>query len=250
MTDPNTLRARATALHLHGLLAHWPEVATADWLAPLLDWEEQERHRRSLERRLQTAHIGRFKPLCDFDWSWPKRCDRAAIEALMALDFLREAGNAVLVGPNGVGKSTLAQNIAHQALIAGHTVLFTTAGALLGDLAALDSDTALRRRLRHYARPSLLVIDEVGYLSYSNRHADLMFELVSRRYQAKSTIITTNRPFAEWHQVFPAAACVVSLIDRLVHNAEIIAIEADSYRLKEAQERSELRARRRRVSKA
>jgi DNA replication protein DnaC len=250
MTDPNSLRARATALHLHGLLAHWPEVATADWLAPLLDWEEQERHRRSLERRLQTAHIGRFKPLCDFDWSWPKRCDRAAIEALMGLDFLREAGNAVLVGPNGVGKSTLAQNIAHQALIAGHTVLFTTAGALLGDLAALDSDTALRRRLRHYARPSLLVIDEVGYLSYSNRHADLMFELVSRRYQAKSTIITTNRPFAEWHQVFPAAACVVSLIDRLVHNAEIIAIEADSYRLKEAQERSELRARRRRASKA
>src|SRR4051812_7326906 len=210
MTDPNTLRARAAALHLHGLLAHWPEVATADWLAPLLDWEEQERHRRSLERRLQTAHIGRFKPLCDFDWSWPKRCDRAAIEALMALDFLREAGNAVLVGPNGVGKSTLAQNTAHQALIAGHTVLFTTAGALLGDLAALDSDTALRRRLRHYARPSLLVIDEVGYLSYSNRHADLMFELVSRRYQAKSTIITTNRPFAEWHQVFPAAACVCS----------------------------------------
>lgn len=250
MIDPNALRARAAALHLHGLLAHWPEVATADWLAPLLDWEEQERHRRSLERRLQTAHIGRFKPLCDFDWSWPKRCDRAAIEALMALDFLREAGNAVLVGPNGVGKSTLAQNIAHQALIAGHTVLFTTAGALLGDLAALDSDTALRRRLRHYARPSLLVIDEVGYLSYSNRHADLMFELVSRRYQAKSTIITTNRPFAEWHQVFPAAACVVSLIDRLVHNAEIIAIEADSYRLKEAQERSEFRARRRRASKA
>ena len=168
----------------------------------------------------------------------------------MALDFLKEAGNAVLVGPNGVGKSTLAQNIAHQALIAGHTVLFTTAGALLGDLAALDSDTALRRRLRHYARPSLLVIDEVGYLSYSNRHADLMFELVSRRYQAKSTIITTNRPFAEWHQVFPAAACVVSLIDRLVHNAEIIAIEADSYRLKEAQERSALRASRRRAGRA
>jgi DNA replication protein DnaC len=249
MTDPQALRARAEALHLHGLLAHWPEIAAADWLAPLLDWEEQERHRRSLERRLQTAHIGRFKPLCDFDWSWPKRCDRAAIEALMALDFLREAGNAILVGPNGVGKSTLAQNIAHQALIAGHTVLFTTAGALLGDLAALDSDTALRRRLRHYARPSLLVIDEVGYLSYSNRHADLMFELVSRRYQAKSTIITTNRPFAEWHQVFPTAACVVSLIDRLVHNAEIIAIEADSYRLKEAQERSELRARRRRAGK-
>jgi DNA replication protein DnaC len=246
MTEPDTLRDRATALHLHGLLAHWPEAAGATWLTPLLDWEEQERRRRSLERRLKDARIGRFKPLCDFDWAWPKRCDRAAIEALMALEFLAETANVVLVGPNGVGKSTLAQNIAHQALIAGHTVLFTSAGQLLGDLCALDSDSALRRRLRHYARPRLLVIDEVGYLSYSNRHADLMFELISRRYGERSTLITTNRPFAEWHEVFPNAACVVSLIDRLVHNAEIVAIEGDSYRLKEARERTEQRARRRR----
>ncbi len=250
MSDPDPLRARAAALHLHGLLAHWSEVVGQNWLASLLNWEEQERHRRSLERRLKDARIGRFKPLCDFDWTWPKRCDRAAVEALMALDFLKEAANVVLVGPNGVGKSTLAQNIAHQALIAGHTALFTSAGQLLGDLCALDSDSALRRRLRHYARPELLVIDEVGYLSYSNRHADLMFELVSRRYQTRSTLITTNRPFAEWHEVFPNAACVVSLIDRLVHNAEIIAIEGDSYRLKEARERTEQRARQRRGGKS
>ena len=167
----------------------------------------------------------------------------------MTLDFLADASNVVLVGPNGVGKSMLAQNIAHQALILGHTVLFTSAGQLLGDLAALDSDSALRRRLRHYARPSLLVIDEVGYLSYSNRHADLMFELVIRRYQNKSTVITTNRPFAEWREVFPNAACVVSLVDRLVHNAEIIAIEGESYRLKEARERAEQRAKQRRRAK-
>ena len=127
----------------------------------------------------------------------------------MTLEFLGDATNVVLVGPNGVGKSMLAQNIAHQALIEGHTVLFTSAGQLLGDLAALDSDAALRRRLRHYARPQLLIVDEVGYLSYSNRHADLMFELISRRYQNKSTLITTNRPFAEWREVFPNAACVV-----------------------------------------
>jgi hypothetical protein len=100
--------------------------------------------------------------LCDFDWNWPKRCDRAAIKALMVLDFLKEAANIVVVGPNGVDKSTLAQNIAHQALIRGHTVPFTSAGQFLGDLCALDSDSALRRRLRRYARPQLLVIDEVG----------------------------------------------------------------------------------------
>jgi DNA replication protein DnaC len=245
MNDLDALHTRAAALHLHGLTAHWPEIAGAEWLPPFLAWEEQERARRSLERRMKAAHIGRFKPFCDFNWNWPKRCDRGAIEALMTLEFLNEATNVVLVGPNGVGKSTLAQNIAHQALVHGHTVLFTSAGQLLGDLCALDSDTALRRRLRHYARPQLLVIDEVGYLSYSNRHADLMFELVSRRYQKTSTLVTTNRPFAEWSEVFPNAACVVSLVDRLVHNAEIIAIEGDSYRLKEARERSEHRARQR-----
>jgi len=249
MTERDTQRARAGALHLHGLLAHWSEVASEAWVTALLGWEEQERARRSLERRLRTAHIGRFKPLCDFDWRWPKRCDRAAVDALMTLEFLNEAANVVLVGPNGVGKSTIAQNIAHQALIDGHTVLFTSAGQLLGDLSALDSDSALRRRLRHYARPQLLVIDEVGYLSYSNRHADLMFELISRRYQNKSTLVTTNRPFAEWREVFPNAACVVSLVDRLVHNAEIVCIEGDSYRLKEARERTEQRARQRRAAK-
>ena len=250
MTDLDALYARANALRMHGLLAHWTDVATAAWIEPLLDWEEEERARRSLERRLAAAHIGRFKPACDFDWTWPKRCDRSAFEALMTLDFLHDATNIVFVGPNGVGKSTLARNIAHQALIHGHTVLFTTAGQLLGDLAALDSDSTLRRRLRHYAHPDLLAIDEVGYLSYSTRHADLLFELVSRRYERNSTLITTNRPFAEWREVFPNASCVVSLVDRLVHNAEILPIEGDSYRLKEAHERSEQRARQRRRSKS
>jgi len=250
MTDRDAQRVRAAALNLHGLLAHWGEVAGEAWIGSLLGWEEHERARRSLERRLRNAHIGRFKPLCDFDWAWPKRCDRTAIEALMALDFLDDATNVVLVGPNGVGKSTVAQNIAHQALIHGHTVLFTSAGQLLGDLSALDSDSALRRRLRHYTRPQLLVIDEVGYLSYSNRHADLMFELISRRYQNKSTLVTTNRPFAEWREVFPNAACVVSLVDRLVHNAEIVAIGGESYRLKEARERTEQRARQRRAARS
>lgn len=244
------LRSRAAALHLNGVVAHWPEAATSDWLPKLLAWEEEERTRRSLERRLRDARIGRFKPLADFDWKWPTRCDRGAIEGLMSLEFIAEAANVVLVGPNGVGKSTLVKNVAHQALIRGHTVRFTTAGELLGDLAALDSDAALRRRLRHYAAPDLLLIDEIGYLSYSNRHADLLFELVSRRYEAKSTIVTTNKPFSAWSEVFPNAACVVSLVDRLIHHSEVISIEGESYRLKEAKERSEQRGRKQRKGKS
>jgi DNA replication protein DnaC len=167
----------------------------------------------------------------------------------MGLTFLQETANAILVGPNGVGKSTIARNIAHQAVLAGHTVLCTSAGHMLGELAGAAGDNALRHRLSVYARPRLLLIDEIGYLSYSNRHADLLFEIVSRRYQEKSTLVTTNRPFAEWGEVFPNAACVVSLVDRLVHNAEIIHIEGESYRLKEAKERSEKRRQQRAARK-
>lgn len=244
------LRRRAAALHLNGMLAHWPEIATADWVAKLVEWEEEERTRRSLEKRLKDARIGRFKPLADFDWNWPTYCDRGAIEGLMSLEFIGEKANAVLVGPNGIGKSMLVKNVAHQALILGHTVRFTTAGEMLGDLAALDSDAALRRRLRHYVAPDLLVIDEIGYLSYSNRHADLLFELVSRRYESKSTVVTTNKPFSEWSEVFPNAACVVSLVDRLIHHSEVISLEGESYRLKEAKERSEQRGKQKRKGKS
>jgi DNA replication protein DnaC len=244
-TTDDPLLARAKALKLYGMLAHWEDIEETGWIASLIQWEEEERARRSLERRLGSAHLGRFRPLADFDWDWPKRCDREAIEELMGLAFLQEAANAILVGPNGVGKSTIARNIAHQAVLAGHTVLCTSAGHMLNELAGADGDNALRHRLSVYARPRLLLIDEIGYLSYSNRHADLLFEIVSRRYQEKSTLVTTNRPFAEWGEVFPNAACVVSLVDRLVHNAEIIQIQGESYRLKEAKERSEARRKQR-----
>ena len=100
-TIDDPLMARAKALKLYGLLAHWEEVAGAAWIEPLLRWEEEERARRSLERRLGSAHLGRFRPLADFHWSWPKQCDREAIEELMGLAFLQEAANAILVGPNG-----------------------------------------------------------------------------------------------------------------------------------------------------
>ncbi|MDR3544011.1 MAG: IS21-like element helper ATPase IstB [Desulfosporosinus sp.] len=233
----STLLERAKSLKLYGMIAHW-EAIEETVLEQLIDWEETERTHRGITTRLSNARIGRFKPLAEFDWNWPKKCDREAIEELMGLDFIRGITNIIICGPNGAGKSTIAQNIAHQAVLRGHSTLFTTAGQMLNELASQDGDNALRRRIQYYAKPKVLVIDEVGYLSYSNRHADLMFEVIARRYQTNPTIVTTNKPFGEWGEIFPNASCVVSLIDRLVHNSEIIGIEADSYRLKEAKEQT------------
>lgn len=238
--DP--LRERASRLKLFGLLAHWDEHAAAPWLATVVEHEESERQKRSLERRVQDAHLGRFRLMADFDWCWPKRLDRELVEELLTLGFLEDAGNVVLIGPSGVGKTTIAKNLVHQAVLRGHCARFVTASELLNDLVAQETTAALGRRLRRYSRPTLLAIDEVGYLSYDGRHADLLFQVVSRRTEQKSTIITTNRPFAEWSGVFPNASCVVALVDRLVQRAEIIQVDGESYRLKEAQEREAKRA--------
>lgn len=232
------LRHTATQLKLYGLLAHWEELQhpTPSWLIQLLSWEEQERQRRGLQRRIRNARIGAFKPLIDFDWTWPKQLNQTTVLALMNMTFLQQDKplNPIFIGTNGTGKTTIAKNIAHQAVLNGFTVMFTTAAQMLNDLAAIDSDSALKRRLKYYAHPQLLVIDELGYLSYSNRHADLLFEIINRRYEVKSTLVTTNRPFEQWNEVFPNAACVVSLVDRLIHHSDIILFDGDSYRMKEA----------------
>jgi DNA replication protein DnaC len=236
---------RARRLGLYGLLARWQELGEKPWALTLIDCEEAERSRRSLERRIRTSKVGRFKPVADFDWSWPKKIDRPLIEELMQLGFIEEATNIILAGPNGVGKSTIAQNMAHQALLRGHTVLCTTASAMLNDLAAQDTSTALARRLRRYANPAVLLVDEVGYLAYDSRAADLLFEVVSRRHEQRPIILTTNKPFAEWNEVFPNSSSVTALVDRLLHRAEIVKIEGDSYRAKEAKEHAAEKARKR-----
>ncbi len=238
------LGLRHTADNLSDIVAlatkkRWGLTAALEHICRL---EQADRAQRSQERRLRRSKLGRFKPVADFDWSWPKKIDRAAIEAALTLEFLERAGNVVFVAPQGLGKTMLAQNIAYEAVIAGHTARFVTASELLLDLSAQESARSLERRLRFWSSIKLLVIDEIGYLSYDNRNADLLFQVVSRRYEKKSLVLTTNLAFKQWSTVFPNAACTTALIDRIIHHAEVIAIAGDSYRLREAD--AETRSRR------
>jgi DNA replication protein DnaC len=239
-----TARARLRQLGLYGLLAQVETLLLEPWFARVIEIEEAERTRRSLKRRLDDARLGAFKLIADFDWAWPSKCDRALIEELFSLAFIEESANVVFIGANGLGKTMLLKNLAHQAVLQGHSARFIRASDMLHDLAAQNSTTTLARRLHRYTTPTVLVIDEVGYLSYDARYADLLFEVVTRRYQSlnRPILITTNKVFGEWNQVFPNAACVGTLVDRLLHRAEIVGLEGQSYRLKEAKERTERKA--------
>jgi len=182
--------------------------------------------------------LDRFKPLAEFEWNWPKKIDRPLIERALTLDFLARGRNLILCGTAGLGKTMIAKNIAHTAILAGHTALFSTVSDLLADLDR-DSPAARRRKFRFYARPTLLVLDEVGYLAYDAHAADLLFEIVNHRYERNSVVLTTNKAFKEWNTVFPNATCIAALLDRLTHHAEVTLIEGDSYRMRESQMEAE-----------
>jgi DNA replication protein DnaC len=256
-TNPNDLKSRLLRIGLQAIarmLDDFVARVTKSRLSPvqLLEeiarLEEIDQSRRSLESRLRRARIGRFKPMVDFDWHWPKKIERDLIERSLTLDFIREGRNLALIGTNGLGKTMIARNIAHQAVLAGFSVLCTTAAELIEDLRACSPET-LRRRLARYARPHLLVCDEVGYLSYDSHAADLLYKVVDRRYErpdekdspSRSIVITTNLAFRDWNTVFPNATSIATLLDKLTHHADVTLIEGDSYRVHESQKEAAAR---------
>jgi len=201
-TPSNSLPAQLQQLGLRALPTQLDDflarAAKCRWsprqtLEQMAQQESAERSRRSLERRLRFSGIKRFKPVADFDWNWPAKIERDVIERALTLDFLPEARNLVLIGRNGLGKTMIAQNICHAAVLAGYSVLFRSDAALLEDLHR-QSPEGRRYKLRNYANVGLLCIDEVGYLSFDDKAADLLYEVVNRRYERKPLILTTNRP--------------------------------------------------------
>ncbi len=230
-----------TAEHLSDIiaLATKRRLGALELLEHICEREEIERKAKSLERRLKRSKLARFKPMADFDWTWPKAIDRAAIERVLTLDFIHTGANVVLMAPQGLGKTMIAQNIAHAAVLKGYSALFISAAELLNDLAACESSRSLERRFKYYCQGlSLLCIDEVGYLNFESRSADLLFQIISRRHEKRSVVLTTNLAFSDWPSIFPNSSCTVALIDRVVEHADIIAITGDSFRRRAAQEKS------------
>ncbi len=235
---------RALAANLDDFLAlatrsHWSPLMLLEQLAQA---EAEDRHRRSMERRLRSSGIKSFKPMADYEWNWPIKIERDIIERALTLDFLPEARNLVLVGRNGLGKTMIAQNICHAAVLAGQSVLFRSAPALLEELHRQTLE-GRRRKLRTYANVGLLCVDEVGYLSFDDKAADLLYEVINCRYERKPLIVTTNRPFKEWNEVFPNATCIATLLDRLLHHADVTVIEGESYRVRESEQEAAARRR-------
>jgi len=227
---------RCTAEHLDDLIAR---AAKQRWSAPQLleeiaRSEAEHKTARNLALRMSMARLGRYKPMADFDWNWPKKIDRSLMERILQGDFISEARNFIIIGANGLGKTMIAKNIAHNALLSGHTVLFRTASELISDLSC-DSPALRRNKLNLYGRVGLLAIDEIGYLSYDSNAADLLYEVVNRRYERDAIALTTNRGFRDWNAVFPHATSIATMLDRLLHHADVTIIEGNSYRLRESE---------------
>jgi len=205
-----------------------------DYLQRLLEGECLRRRDNRIQRRIRSAHIPVIKTLDTFNWSWPKKINRAQIQNLFRLTFLADHGNVIFLGGVGLGKTHLASALGYGACLQGHSVLFTTAIDLINTLSAAQAEHRLKTELKKYIVPSLLVLDEVGYLPIDKQGADLLFQVISARYECGSIVLTTNKAFKQWSSIFNNDSTLTSaVLDRLLHHAEPVMIEGASYRMKE-----------------
>jgi DNA replication protein DnaC len=201
------------------------------FLEELLAGEVALRQDRSVQRRIQEARFPVIKTLAGWDWTWPAKLNRMQVEHLFELEFLASHANVIFVGPTGIGKSHLATALAHAACLRGHRVLFAAAIDIVNRLSAAESNRHLARELKRYQSPELLLIDELGYLPLDKRGAELLFQVMAKRYERGSILVTTNIAFKDWPPIFAGdAALTTALLDRLLHHAQAVAIEGESYR--------------------
>ena len=241
--DLDTFHAHLDALKLSFIREHYPDVVRraaeeqSDHLSVLerlIEGEANLRRDRSIERRIRLARFPVKKTLDSFDWSWPNKINRLQVQNLFRLRFLDDATNVVLVGGVGLGKSHLVTALGLQACERGYSVLFTSAIDAINTLAAAKAAGQLKRDLRRYLRPRLLILDELGYLPIDKTGADLLFQIISQRYERGSLAITTNRVFKHWPEIFNHDATLTSaVLDRLLHHAETVTVEGNSFRMKD-----------------
>ena len=207
------------------------------YLEELVKQESNLRWDRTIKRRIRMARFPVIKTLDQFNWSWPKKINQAQIKNLFRLKFIEEKSNVVFIGGVGLGKTHLASALGYQACLKGHTVLFTSAIDIINNLVSAQHTGVLKQELKKYLKPALLVIDELGYLPIDKIGADLLFQIISQRYEQGSIVITTNRVFKEWPQIFNNDSTLTSaLLDRLLHHTEAVVIEGKSYRMKKVKE--------------
>ena len=209
----------------------WSHV---DYLANLVEGEAHQRQDRAIQRLVKKARFPVIKTLDQFRWNWPAKINRLQVQNLFRLAFIDDASNVILLGGVGLGKTHLASALGHTACLAGYSVLFTTAVEAINALAAAQTAGRLTQEIGKYAKPKLLIMDELGYLPIDKTGADLLFQIFSNRYERGSMIITTNRAFKDWPEIFNNDATLTSaILDRLLHHAEPVVIEGKSYRMKE-----------------
>jgi DNA replication protein DnaC len=210
---------------------NWTQL---DFLSRLAEGEALRRKDRATQRRIQAARFPVIKTLEQFNWAWPKKINRAQVQNLFRLSFLKDKANVIFMGGAGLGKSHLAAALAYEGCLAGHTVLFTTAIDIVNTLVAAQSAHRLKAELKKYISPNIVLVDELGYLPIDKAGADLLFQVFSQRYETGSTIVTTNQLYKHWARVFNNDATLTSaVLDRLLHHAETVTIEGKSYRMKD-----------------